>query len=404
MNNYNVFYISRLDLKKPMDANTIQTLKMASAFAKKGFNVELFICNSSNEKFEKIKQQIDFENKNLKITSLRLNKNSFYNSFLYYLIYNLKLLFRYIIFKSIFSSNKKNIIFIRSRIEFLFWGLIRRYCFWMKKWAFVFEAHDLLVDLKNDDESRINRTKTAYKSFDLILSLTKKLSFEISNFVCEDLNIEVIPSTTGLKRLECDPEKIEFNNKKKITIGYVGTIDKSRGVDCVIKAMEFLPEKFLLRITGNIKIKNENEKLEDWYRILMDENFKNKRIIYSSFVPYNQVTNIIDDCNIVIAPGSQTDRHVSEYASPLKIFDYMVRGKIIISAKLAGHMDVLHDKINCIFYEPDNPKDLANAILLASENSNLSNSIAIKAFKNSLNYTLEKRVEKISGFFSDITS
>ena len=34
MNNYNLFYISRLDLTKPMQANTIQTLKMASAFAK----------------------------------------------------------------------------------------------------------------------------------------------------------------------------------------------------------------------------------------------------------------------------------------------------------------------------------------------------------------------------------
>ena len=136
----------------------------------------------------------------------------------------------------------------------------------------------------------------------------------------------------------------------------------------------------------------------------MDKNFHNERIIYSSFVPYNQVTSIIDDCNIVIAPGSQTDRHVSEYASPLKIFDYMVRGKIIISAKLAGHMDVLYDKVNCIFYEPDNPKDLANSILLASENSNLSNSIAKKAFKNSLSYTLEKRADKISNFFSDITS
>ena len=404
MNNYNLFYISRLDLTKPMKANTIQTLQMASAFAKNGYNVELFICNSSNAKFENIKQQIDLENGNLKITSLRLDKNSFSNSFLYYLLYNIKLLLRYIIFKSIFSSNKENIIFIRSRIEFLFWGLIRRYFFWMKKWVFVFEAHDLLVDLKNDDNNRITRTKTAYKSFDLILSLTEKLSLEISNFVGENLNIEVIPSTTGLKRLERDPEEIEFNNKKKITIGYIGTIDKTRGVDCVIKAMEFLPKKFLLRIVGNIKIKNKNEKFEDWYRILMDKNFHNERIIYSSFVPYNQVTSIIDDCNIVIAPGSQTDRHVSEYASPLKIFDYMVRGKIIISAKLAGHMDVLYDKVNCIFYEPDNPKDLANSILLASENSNLSNSIAKKAFKNSMNYTLEKRADKISNFFSDITS
>ena len=46
MNNYNVFYISRLDLKKPMDANTIQTLKMASAFAKKGFNVDAWGCQA----------------------------------------------------------------------------------------------------------------------------------------------------------------------------------------------------------------------------------------------------------------------------------------------------------------------------------------------------------------------
>ena len=130
-----------------------------------------------------------------------MNYNKRINSKLYAINYNLKVLIKCLTIHLTQNNLNRNIIFIRSRLEFLFWGLIRPLCFWMRNWIFIFESHDLLVDIKSDNKKRINRTKKAYKNFDLILSLTKSLADDIKNFVGEKIKIEILPSATGFKRL-----------------------------------------------------------------------------------------------------------------------------------------------------------------------------------------------------------
>ena len=59
-------------------------------------------------------------------------------------------------------------------------------------------------------------------------------------------------------------------------------------------------------------------------------------------VSYADVTAEIDSLDIALAPAGDT-AHSNRYRSPLKLFDYMARGKPIVASDVSCHREVLQD-------------------------------------------------------------
>lgn len=134
-------------------------------------------------------------------------------------------------------------------------------------------------------------------------------------------------------------EKLKINKKKKLDIGFFGSIYKSRGLDLFLELSK--------------KDKNNNYFLyggstEDIEKLKLK--FKNKNLKINSYVSQKKFIIALKKIDICLLPytkkisvaGNVGD--ISKYTSPLKIFDFMKMGKIIISSELPVLKEVLNKK------------------------------------------------------------
>ena len=111
-------------------------------------------------------------------------------------------------------------------------------------------------------------------------------------------------------------------------------------------------------------------------------------------VPIQDVAKEIDCCDIVIQPASN-DIIDSRYASPLKSYDYMVRGKPILVADVSCHHELFEDCKNGIFYRVNSPRHLADCIINMVNNPDMAEKIARSGWEQSYEYAYSQRAEVI---------
>lgn len=169
-------------------------------------------------------------------------------------------------------------------------------------------------------------TKTLKKYYTRVLSVNSK-------------KIQVLHNASSLKHY--------FKNgkiKKKYNIGYFGSIFSSRGLNTIINLSK-LDSKNNYFIFGGDRKK---------VRLLKNQNLNNNLTI-NKYVPYKQIYQELKKIDICILPYTKKITvsgdvgNILNYTSPLKIFDYMSNGKLIISSNINVLKEVLSHKKNCIF-------------------------------------------------------
>jgi len=134
---------------------------------------------------------------------------------------------------------------------------------------------------------------------------------------------------------------------EKIVLGYIGTIDQYRGVNVILDAMRLLPKNYILRLVG--RVRQERGVDPNWLTNYMDEPLLAGRVELINAVPIQKVAEEIDRCDLLLQPASH-DMIDSRYASPLKSYDYMMRGKPIIAADVPGHHELFRNGENAFLY------------------------------------------------------
>lgn len=384
-----IAYISRLVYPDPQ-ANALQTIQMASALANENCDAHLFV-HDMVESEDQIRQKYAVDNSPLRIWSLH---TGYMPRFIYrraktrFLAYNFAvstILGVHPIWRR--SSAQKKVIFVRSRLELLFWGLLKSYMKWLQDWVFVYEAHDLQLDTAGNREKRRSRTINALKSFDLVLCTTQSLAGDLSELSSDVVKCHVLPMSTALPRLGQLPE-VKFSHGR-VLLGYVGTVDSLHAVRELVDAIKILPDRYALRFVGRIGLDTEVE-TKQW----MKDPILSNRIEFVPPIDYSQVKTEIDGCDILLAPAGSTV-HSLRYRSPLKLFDYMARGKPIVAASAPSHKELLEDGVNARLYRPGDPTDLAAKIMSLAEQPQRAQAIAHKAWEDSTNYTYDARAKRV---------
>lgn len=183
-------------------------------------------------------------------------------------------------------------------------------------------------------------------------------------------------------------------NKKNYKIGYFGSIYKSRGID-MISRLSMLDKKNKYYIFGGSKKQ---------IKFFSNKN-KNKNIVFSSYIPYNMVNKVLPKIDICILPytpkitvsGNVGD--ISKYTSPLKVFDYMKLGKLIICSNLPVIREVLTNNKNSILIDDfQNEKEWFDVIKKVTNNFTRYNLIRKNAFLYANKYNLDWRIDKLLSF------
>ena len=285
---------------------------------------------------------------------------------------------------SILKSNKfRPEIFITRNYFTLFLLILLR-----KK--IIFEIH---TDLKF--EGRINRF--IYENFKILNSkkivnlifITNALRQHfVKKYNLKLYRTSILSSASNIKNYQ--PQKI---SNKNIKIGYFGLVDDSRGFSfiCKLSRIDNLNEYY---IYGGSKefIRNMKKKVT------------NKNLFLNSYKSYKKMKNLMKEMDILILPykkkvtaaGNIGD--ISKYTSPMKLFDYLASGKVIIVSSLKVLKEVLTPNKNCIFVDNLNIFIWKNEILKLKNNLNKMYIMSKNNYYLSKQFTYKKRIKKLLEF------
>ena len=222
-----------------------------------------------------------------------------------------------------------------------------------------------------------------------IVTTTKTLKKKYKEYGTNVKKLEVIHNSSSLIK--------KFKNYKKkhtLNIGYFGSIFNSRGIEMIIRLSK-LDKKNKYFIFGGT-----NKEIKE-----LKKDIFNKNIFFSKYIPYSKVLSELNKIDVCILPytsritvsGNVGD--ISKFTSPLKIFDYMKLGKLIICSNLPVLREVLIDKKNCILVNNfKNEKSWIKVINKVSLNYNRFTKIRKNAFNFANKFDLKWRVSKILSF------
>lgn len=182
---------------------------------------------------------------------------------------------------------------------------------------------------------------------------------------------------------------------QKIIVTYTGSLYKDRGIDYIINLARDFPDVLFLVVGGPDK---QKEYYEDF-----SSNNEIFNIIFIGQVPHKMISTYLYSSDILLGLWSNQVRTI-QYCSPLKIFEYMASGRIIVAQAFPTIKEVLDDKVNAILVEPDSYFDLKEKIDYTI--NNISDIYVGKKARQIAfdNYSWSIRASRILDFISNIES
>lgn len=390
-----VAYISRLNLPDPA-ANAIQTLQMAAALSRRAGGGGLFIHDSSSGAAA-LREQYGLQDSPLRFWSLGARRwplGLYHRGPARFILYNsgvALLLGLHPAWRRIPPADQ--VLFVRSRLEILYWGRMRPYLRWLRDWLLVCELHDLpgsvgdLADRPVDGSRRRERMLRALEQYDLILAVTRELAEDVEGLSGGRLQVHPEPLCSGLPRLERPPAPPDL--EPPIVLGYAGTIDRAHGIEDLLEALHRLPQGYRLRLVGRVR--------ED-ARPLVEQAARTGRLEWVPPLPYAQMAAEIDRYHIALAPAGSS-RHATHYRSPLKVFDYLARGRPLVAADVPAHRELLEEGVTAAFYRRGDPAHLAAQIQASASRPEARAAMACAAWKASREHTYDSRADRLWRLF-----
>ena len=209
--------------------------------------------------------------------------------------------------------------------------------------------------------------------------------FLIQTLGVNENKIKIIPSASSL-RLKFKPLK----KKKKYRIGYFGSLEKSKGLEFIIKLAKIDKINDYFVYGG---------KKDDIDELTKTNNFKN--LYLNKFVSYKNLKYHLDKMDVLIMPSNKKKLkslggvgNIAKYTSPLKLFDYLAAGKFIIISDLKVFNEIIRNNKHCIVMKLDHFKWLKVIQNIKNDLKNI-NVLKRNALLLSKQYTYKNRAKLI---------
>jgi glycosyltransferase involved in cell wall biosynthesis len=207
----------------------------------------------------------------------------------------------------------------------------------------------------------------------------------VKNNLINENKIIVLPSGSSIKK------QFKFFNKKKFfKLGYFGSMYNSRGLNLLSK---------LAKIDKN----NQYYLFGDFSEINKFK-FKNsiKNLHLQNYIPYKDIPKYLSQMDILLIPYVSSITvagdvgNITKFTSPLKLFDYLSVGKIIICSNFNILREIIKENENAIFVKNyKNPFSWKNEINKLKNQPQRQYIISKNNYLLSQKYSLKKRAKKI---------
>jgi glycosyltransferase involved in cell wall biosynthesis len=368
MKDKKITYISTAEYPSKT-ANSLQVMKMCQAFRNNNINLELVIPDNNYKE----NYLLDYYNIKDKFQITKIKKfNKAGGGYIYSLT-------------SALLSKKKNINIVYCR------DFASAYFSLKLSIPTFLEIHGTL-----DNFSRVMKFmfKSIIKEEKLIkiVVITNTLKeYYDSNF--PELKDKILVLHDGADEVE--PLYLNNQTKKndRFQVGYVGHLYKGKGME-IISSLAPLCEWTDFHIVGGL------EKDLNYWKEQCKE-FSN--IYFHGFINQKELGKYFRQFDVVLLPNQKFvtgagngNYNISNYTSPLKLFEYMSYQKAIVASDLEVLKEVLINKGNALLCKDDDVNDWKNTLELLKNDTELRKKISLNAYEDFLkNYTWKARVKKI---------
>jgi len=180
-------------------------------------------------------------------------------------------------------------------------------------------------------------------------------------------------------------EYLGLPKNKKIVV-YAGSLFPDREIGNILKLARNIPEALFIIVGGP-------QKYVDYFdKIIKEKGLKNVKL--TGRKPNLEVVKYLFAADVLLALWSYKVPTIN-YCSPLKVFEYMAAGRIIVAHGFPTIKEVLRDRKNSLLVIPNNFEDLLKKVMYALT-MRYPNEISNNARKDAFaKYSWEMRVKTI---------
>jgi len=157
---------------------------------------------------------------------------------------------------------------------------------------------------------------------------------------------------------------------------YLGGGGIHRGIDTLIQAIDFIPEKEIkIQIVGVDPRTVFGKKIAT-----LRNSLKNKeRVEFLNWVPFGQVPHFIERASLCAVPHNRFEH--TDTTVPHKLFQYMAMEKAVLVSDVQPLERIVSETQSGFIFSAGDPKDCAEKILEASHSSDLLNQMGKRGRK-----------------------
>jgi glycosyltransferase involved in cell wall biosynthesis len=189
-----------------------------------------------------------------------------------------------------------------------------------------------------------------WRSADKVLLVTSTLKHIVERAGVRGGRIEVVPNGINLAEYADLPRRDGLGDR--VILGFVGFVRDWHGLDTVIAAMAAAGDSVPVDLiaVGDGPARSDLERQAATLGLA-------GRVRFTGLQARERVPALIAGFDIALQP------RVVEYASPLKIFEYMAAGRAIVAPDQENIREVLRDGETALLFDPARPEAMWQAIL-----------------------------------------
>jgi len=367
-----ILYISK-SIIPSRSANSIHVMKMCQAFSDNGHEVVLLTPDLKKNYEKNVNDIYKFYGVKKNFSIKRIYHPNFIGGALLYTLG----IFIYLVF-----NRKFDLVYGRFLHGIYVASLIKN--------KVIYESHAPLDNNKNH-RFLVFKNLIKNKNFIKMVVISEELKkIYLTKEIISSSKIQV--AHDGADQVNNFESKIDLQgNKENLKVGYVGHLYKGKGMEVISAIADKLDEDVEIHVIGGLE-----KDINFWKNKITKKN-----IFFYGFIPHNKVSsyiNALDVCllpnqKIVLAYGSDpssTNLNISDFTSPLKLFEYMSHRKSIVASNLPVIREVLNET-NSILVKCDDFEMWVKSIKKL-KNLQFRKEISIKALNDFNRYTWKNRV------------
>lgn len=204
----------------------------------------------------------------------------------------------------------------------------------------------------------------------------------IANYGIDRSAIRLLPLGVDTKRFTPVDESYD-----RLGIVYIGTLNRYRGIDTLIKAVDNLSPELKANVRLDLFGKGDEKYITDL--VSCASGGSPLKVQWHGMIPHEDIPKRASKSDIAVSPLPAYEAY--QVSSPAKIFEYLALGLPVVASRINPHERILTENTNALLYESESANSLRIQLEHIIENKKMRDKFAKNARSTALECSWEQR-------------